>query len=96
MVNLTEVYFQHNEIQSLEDSVFLYAPNIKILNLGHNQLGVGKVDHSSLDNLVHIEELYLPGNNLTELNTMWLSHMKQLTRLDLSKNQLTQILDQVI
>lgn len=64
--SIQELRLQHNELQTLEDSLFVGMRELQRLNLSHNALGptIGSQDFRGLDNLRNLD---LSHNKLTTL-----------------------------
>ncbi|KAK0177965.1 hypothetical protein PV328_001958 [Microctonus aethiopoides] len=82
-----ELRLQHNELQSLEESLFVGMRELQRLNLSHNALGptIGAHDFRGLDNLRNLD---LSHNKLTTLEDISEARLPALEELNASHNRL--------
>lgn len=74
-------------IKSLSGLNCLNLENLKVLNVGHNQ--ISSISNDDIKNLLSLEELYLHDNNLTSLTIP--TSLTQLKVLNLNKNSIDKI-----
>ncbi|XP_024939208.1 leucine-rich repeats and immunoglobulin-like domains protein 1 isoform X2 [Cephus cinctus] len=85
--NIQDMRLQHNELRSLEGSLFVGMKGLQRLNLSHNALGptIGPQDLRGLDTL---RVLDLSHNELTSLEEMSETWLPSLEELNASHNRL--------
>lgn len=89
MISLTHLNLSTNNIREISNTSF-YNSSINILDLSRNQISNLYFLQNSLPNLT---ELYLNGNNITEVPKHIFENQSQLKKLDLSMNRI-QIIEQ--
>ena len=78
-----------NRLSQLSGSFFAQRmPQLKQLNLAHNQLG-GTISRRAFYNLISLETLLLSWNNITDIDYETFLALPNLQHLDLSHNQLS-------
>ncbi|XP_034942707.1 chondroadherin-like protein [Chelonus insularis] len=90
--SIQELRLQHNELQTLEDSLFEGMRELQRLNLSHNSLGptIGSHDFCELGNL---RSLDLSHNKLTSLEEISEAKLPALEELFASHNRLVTLSD---
>ncbi|KPM12045.1 toll-like protein [Sarcoptes scabiei] len=86
-MDVTALYLDGNNLQSLNAHTFIGRKNLRILHLNHSM--VEEIANRSFNGLVYLEELHLDHNRLTSLYGYEFESLQYLTTLNLNHNQLS-------
>ncbi|KAG9511197.1 Leucine-rich repeat transmembrane neuronal protein 2 [Fragariocoptes setiger] len=101
--DIQEIHLSHNRLSSITNFLFLRMPNLRHLDISYNSIMI--IEHHAFVGNHKIDNLNLRGNRLTQVPTSPISSMalrfsgnnlspldtRQLKRLDLSENPITQL-----
>ncbi|XP_047097312.1 protein toll-like [Schistocerca piceifrons] len=97
--HLLELDLSRNELREIKPQSFPDAARLASLDLSHNKLrdlsaskvNIGFGKSSVFNTLIHLEELNLSNNFVSEIYSDWMLSMLNLKKLNLSYNNVTQI-----
>ncbi|XP_052761821.1 toll-like receptor 2 type-2 [Mya arenaria] len=93
LVKLKELYLSKNAIETLQDNAFVHLPNLRVLHISSQQLGMKIIDDNAFNNS-HLEDLDLKMNFLlisgSKLQNIFVP-CPHIAYLNLSNNHVTNI-----